>query len=107
MRVIKNLKILWNDVSFNRSVKMLGAVMTAAMALFFVLWLLGIGINAEVYQGRGGRHAMSFLEFETPPPDVNALRFLERTQSHHDRPFYWDATSKSWVGQVSVNREYQ
>ena len=63
MRILKNFKILWNDVSFNRSVKMLGIVMLSAMALFFVLWLLGIGINAEVYQGRAGRHTMSFLEY--------------------------------------------
>ena len=63
MTYVKNLRILWNDVSFNRSVKMLGVVMLSAMALFFVLWLLGIGINAEVYQGRAGRHAMSFLEY--------------------------------------------
>ena len=63
MTVIKNLRILWNDVSFNRSVRMLGVVMLSAMALFFVLWLLGIGINAEVYRGRAGQHAMSFLEY--------------------------------------------
>ena len=63
MTYVKNLRILWNDVSFNRSVKMLGVVMLSAVALFFVLWLLGIGIKAEVYQGRAGRHAMSFLEY--------------------------------------------
>ena len=63
MTFTKNLKILWNDVSFNRSVKMLGVVMIAAVALFVVLWLLGVGINAEVYQGKTGRHAMSFLEY--------------------------------------------
>ena len=33
--------------------------------------------------------------FETPPPEVNALRFLEYTQSHHARPVYWDAALKS------------
>ena len=89
--------------------------------------------------------------FETPPPEVNALRytyahagivvasvllfnviepmeamindgynwhefhglmsvlkdiypsFLARTQSHHDRPVYWDANAKSWVEQETVN----
>ena len=48
MRIIKNFKILWNDVSFNRSVKMLGVVMAAAMALFAALWFLGVGIKAFV-----------------------------------------------------------
>jgi len=89
--------------------------------------------------------------FETPPPEVNALRytyahagiivaiillfnviepmeaiinddynwhefhglmaalkdvypdFLTRTQSHHARPVYWDASSQSWVEQESAN----
>ena len=63
MRIIKNFKILWNDVSFNRSVKMLGVVMAAAMALFAALWFLGVGIKAEVYQGTGGGHPMNFLEY--------------------------------------------
>ena len=63
MTFIKNLKILWNDVSFNRSVKMLGVVMAAAMALFAALWFLGVGIKAEVYQGAGGGHPMNFLEY--------------------------------------------
>lgn len=31
-------------------------------------------------------------------------RFLERTQSHHDRPVYWDAASKSWVEQESSRK---
>ena len=52
MTFTKNLKILWNDVSFNRSVKMLGVVILSAIALFVALWLLGIGINAEGYQSR-------------------------------------------------------
>ena len=37
MRITKNLKILCNDVSFNRSVRMLGAVVLSVMALFFCL----------------------------------------------------------------------
>ena len=63
MRIMKNLKILWNDVSFNRSVKMLGIVMAVAIALFVALWFLGVGIKAEVYQGTAGRHPMNFLEY--------------------------------------------
>lgn len=34
-------------------------------------------------------------------------RFLERTQSHHDRPVYWDAISKSWVEQESSQKASQ
>ena len=63
MRIMKNLKILWNDVSFNRSVKMLGLVMAAAMALFVALWFLGVGIKAEVYQGTAGCHPMNLPEY--------------------------------------------
>ena len=64
MTLKNNLRTLWNDVSFNRSVKMLGVVMVAAIVLFFFLWLLGVGIKAEVCQGpSGGRHPMSFLEY--------------------------------------------
>ena len=29
----------------------------------------------------------------------------ERTQSHHDRPVYWNATLKSWVEQENANGE--
>ena len=33
MTFIKNLKILWNDVSFNRSVKILGTISPGALNL--------------------------------------------------------------------------
>lgn len=58
-----NLKILWNDVSFNRSVKMFGVVIAMALAVFALLWFLGVGIKAEVYQGKTGGHPMKFLEY--------------------------------------------
>ena len=58
-----NLKILWNDVSFNRSVKMFGVVIVMALAVFALLWFLGVGIKAEVYQGKTGGHPMNFLEY--------------------------------------------
>lgn len=63
MRIIKNLKILWNDVSFNRSVKMFGMVIVMALSIFVLLWFLGVGIKAEVYQGKAGGHPMNFLEY--------------------------------------------
>ena len=34
-------------------------------------------------------------------------RFIERTQSHHDRPVYWDATLKSWVEQEPSQKASQ
>jgi hypothetical protein len=42
---------------------MLGVVILSAMILFYLLWLLGIGIKAEVYLGNAGRHSMNFLEY--------------------------------------------
>ena len=59
MTFTRNLKVLWNDVSFNRCIKMLAVVMLVALMLFVMLWFLGVGIDAKVYKD----NAVSLLEY--------------------------------------------
>ena len=60
---MNNLKIPRDGVSFNRSVKRFGIVIVMALSIFALLWFLGVGIKAEVYQGKTGGHPMNFLEY--------------------------------------------
>ena len=59
----RNAQVLFSDVSFRRNLKLLGTIMLVAMAVFAMLWWLGVGIRAEVYRQGGGAHALTFQEY--------------------------------------------
>ena len=51
------------DVSFNRNLRILGVIVVLSVICFVVLWCLGVGIKAELYNQDGSRHALTFHEY--------------------------------------------
>ena len=77
------------------ALKAIREVADAIVLLFNVIEPMEAMINDD-YNWHEFHGLMSVLKDVYPS-------FLARTQSHHDRPVYWDANTKSWVEQESAN----
>ena len=52
----RNARILVDDVSFSRNLRILVVVVLLSVICFMALWYLGVGIKAELYKQDGSRH---------------------------------------------------
>lgn len=59
----RNASVLFSDVSYSRNIRILGVVTLVSIVSFLLLWVLGVGINAEVCRQDGGGHVLTVWEY--------------------------------------------